>query len=172
MQFPLFIDLAERPCLVVGSGRAARQKTEVLSACGATVTVVETGTDGRAFADSDAEGMAVVVAATDDRAVNAHVSEVCRAKGILVNVVDAPELCTFFFPAVFRKGPITAAVSSDGTCPVAAQIVRDRIGALVEDDFVEAVERLGRERAELKARFPDTAARKRYYEEELSKWRG
>lgn len=112
-----------------------------------------------------------MVAATDDRALNAHVAELCKARGIPVNVVDDPKNCTFIFPAVFRKGPIVAAVSSGGASPVAAQLVRDKVARLVTDEFAAAVASQGARREELKREYPDPQERKRICEEELAKWK-
>lgn len=171
MHFPMFIELEDRPCLVVGGGKVAARKAAALASFGAKVTTVAPEVSGRGFAESDIEGMALVVAATDDREVNRRVADLCKAKGIPVNAVDDPSNCTFIFPAVFRKGPITAAVSSGGACPVAAKLVRDRIAGLVTDDFASAVAELGARREELKGTYPDPRERMRVCEEALAKWK-
>ena len=171
MHFPLFIELESKPCLVVGSGAVASRKAKVLSDYGARVTVVSPETCGRGFEDADVEGVSLVVAATDDRALNRRVADLCKARGIPVNAVDDPANCTFFFPAVFRKGPIVAAVSSGGACPVAAKLVRDKVAGALPDDFVAAVERLGDERENLKRDYPDPQVRRRVCEEALKRWK-
>ena len=170
MLFPLYLELEDRPCLVVGDGPVARRKAAALASCGAQVSVVAPEASGRTFAEDDVAGMTLVVAATNDPVVNGRVSEACRARGIPVNVVDDPAHCTFHFPAVCRKGPLTVAVSSGGVCPVAAQIVRDKVGATIPESFVVAVERLGREREALKAAYPDSKERRKVYEERLEAW--
>ena len=171
MRFPLFIELENRPCLVVGGGRVAARKAEALAEFGARIVQVAPEVSGRGFEDADVEGMALVVAATDDAALNARVSRLCRARGVLVNVVDDPANCTFVFPAICRKGPVVAAVSSGGAAPVAAKLVRDKVAKLLPDDFVAAVERLGEEREDLKRRYPDLAERRRHCEEVLRNWK-
>ena len=125
----------------------------------------------RNFTDGDVEGMSLVVSATNDRAVNRCVAELCRARGVPVNVVDDPANCTFIFPAVVRKGPMTVAVSSGGACPVAAKMVRDKVAGALPDDFVAAVERLGNERENLKRDYPDPQVRRRVCEEALKRWK-
>jgi len=172
MHFPLFLEFDDRPCLVVGGGRVAVRKATVLRSFGAVVTVVAPDGDAalgglegvrwirRAFRDADLDGQTLVVAATDDVETNARVARLCRTRDLPVNTVDDPSNCTFFFPALCRRGPIVAAVSSEGTCPVAAQLVRDRIGRELSEDFIEAVERLGERREELKRLFPDPSARR------------
>ena len=171
MPFPLFVDFADKPCLVVGGGSVAARKAKALADFGARVTVVAPETCGREFVDADVEGMTLVVAATDDAAVNRHVAEVCRARGVWVNVVDDPANCTFVFPAVLRKGPMTVAVSSGGACPVAAKMVRDKVVAALPDDFIAAVGRLGDERENLKRNYPDPQERRRICEEALKRWK-
>ena len=171
MKFPLFLELDGRPCLVAGGGAVAARKAKALAAFGAKVVQVAPEICGRGFEEDDVEGMTLVVAATDEPSVNRHVADVCRTKGIPVNVVDDPKNCTFFFPALCRKGPLTVAVSSGGACPVAAKILRDKAARLMEDDFVAEVGRLGHEREELKKRYPDPQARRKHCEEVLSKWK-
>lgn len=182
MHFPLFIDLKDRSCLVVGGGRIAVRKVSALVEFGARVTVVAATVDPaiaretrcavrrRNFEDADLEGQTLVVVATDDSGVNARVSRLCRERGIPVNAVDDPANCTFIFPAWVRRGPLVAAVSSGGACPVAAKLVRDRISGILTDDFTAAVEELGAAREELKRRFPDPEDRRRHCEEKLEKW--
>ena len=171
MHFPLFLELEGRPCLVVGGGPVAVRKARALADCGAQVKTVAPEVSGRAFEDGDIEGMALVVSATNDRAVNRRVAELCRARGIPVNVVDDPANCTFIFPAVVRKGPMTVAVSSGGACPVAAKMVRDKVAGCLPDDFIAAVGRLGNERENLKRDYPDPQARRRACEEALKRWK-
>lgn len=169
--FPLLIDLEGEPCLVVGSGDVATRKAAALADFGAHVTTVSPEVCGRGFDERDVAGMRLVVAATDDRAVNARVAAACRVQGVPVNVVDDPALCTFVFPAIARKGPMLVAVSSGGACPTAAQLLRDKAARLMTDEFVEAVERLGRDREKLKGECPDPQERKRKCEEALARWR-
>jgi len=169
--FPLCLDLKDKPCLVVGGGKVAARKAKTLSDFGARVVQVAPETCGRGFSDSDVEGMTLVVSATDDPSVNRRVADLCKAKGIPVNVVDDLANCTFVFPAICRKGPMTVAVSSGGACPVAAKLVRDKAERLLTDDFVAAVERLGRDREALKKAYPDPQERRRRCEEELKQWK-
>jgi len=171
MHFPLFLELTDKACLVVGAGSVAARKAKTLSDFGARVTQVAPEICGRGFADTDVDGMTLVVAATDDSSVNRHVADVCKSRGIPVNVVDDPANCTFYFPAICRKDPLTVAVSSDGACPVAAKLVRDKAARLMDDDFVAAVKRLGAARDELKALYPDPQERRRQCEEELKQWK-
>ena len=182
MLIPLFIELEGRRCLIVGGGAVAVRKARSLAAAGARVNVVAPEADPalasiagcevalRAFAPGDVDGCALVVVATDDRELNRCVAGACRERGIPVNAVDDPANCTVHFPAVCRRGPITIAVSSGGTCPVAAKIARDRAGRAIPDGFAAAAERLGARREALKREYPDPGERMRFCEEELKEW--
>ena len=171
MRFPLFIELENRPCLVVGGGRVAARKAEALAEFGARIVQVAPEISGRGFEDADVEGMALVVAATDDPKVNRRVADLCKEKGIPVNAVDDPGNCTFFFPAIARRGSMTIAASSGGACPVAAKLVRDKAAQFLSDDFVAEVERLGESREQLKKDYPDPRERMKVCEEALAKWK-
>lgn len=118
--YPLFLDLTQRCCLVVGGGTVAERKVQGLLEAGADVVVVSpTLTEAllawagdslltylpRPFRDEDVRGCALVIAATGDVEVNAHVAKTARHFGIWVNVVDTPAVCDFIAPAVVRRGP-------------------------------------------------------------------
>lgn len=137
--YPVFILIEDKPCLVVGGGGVGERKVQDLRRAGARVTVVsrdltptlekmaETGEIRyleRDFAPEHLEGMALVMAATDDPEVNAAVSAAARDRSIWVNVADAPELCTFIVPAQVRRGDLTVAISTGGASPALAHRLR------------------------------------------------
>ena len=138
--YPIFAIIEDKPCLVVGGGAVGERKVADLMAAGARVTVVSrTLTPELAalaergeirylpadFREAQVEGMALVMAATDDPEVNARVSAVAQARGIWVNVADAPEYCTFIVPAQVRRGDLTLAISTGGTSPALARQLRE-----------------------------------------------
>jgi siroheme synthase-like protein len=166
--FPMFIDLTGKRCLVVGSGAVAKHKAQILSSFGARVDVLSPEVN-RAFKSRDVEGFTLVVAATDNREVNALVANACRERNIPVNAVDDAANCTFFFPSIVRKGPLVAAVSSGGNCPAATQVLRDAIAPLMTDGLVNETIRLGAMRDQLKKEFPDHTERGKYCREQLEK---
>jgi len=136
------LDLRGRDCLVVGGGRVAAEKTAGLLDCDARVTVVAPEVSAelrlpgvtvveRAFEEADADGRFLVLAATDDRAVNAAVSRAAAARATPCNVADDPELCSFILPAVVRRDPIVVGVSTGGASPALAQRVRDDVADLL-----------------------------------------
>ena len=140
--YPIFAVIEDKPCLVVGGGAVGERKVRDLLASGAKVTVVsKTLTSSLAdlasrgeivylsedFADNQVEGMALVMAATDDPEVNAHVSAAAQARAIWVNVADEPEHCTFIVPAQVRRGDLTLAISTGGGSPALARQVREEL---------------------------------------------
>jgi precorrin-2 dehydrogenase/sirohydrochlorin ferrochelatase len=140
--YPLFAVIEDKPCLVVGGGAVGERKVLDLLAAGARVTVVSrTLTPELAaladrgeitylpedFRESLVEGMALVMAATDDPQVNAQVSAAAQARAIWVNVADEPEHCTFIVPAQVRRGDLTLAISTGGASPALARQVREEL---------------------------------------------
>ena len=144
---PVFFDIAERTCLVVGDGEAAARKIVLLRRAGGRVRV---SSPQRALASARGaaadrlpdvfDDCALVVSATGDRAVDAVVSREAKRRGIPVNVVDAPALCTFQIPAIVDRDPVLVAISTGGAAPVLARWIRRRI----ERALPAALDRLGR----------------------------
>ncbi len=143
---PLFFQLQAQPVLVVGGGRVATRKVDLLRRSGAKVTVVAPDLREElqklvsrgdiqhfpaAFAETHLDGATLVVAATNDHTVNAAVSAAARARRIPVNVVDNPSLSTFIFPAIVDRSPIVVAVGSGGESPVLARRVREQIESVL-----------------------------------------
>ncbi len=145
--FPFFVDLAGRSGLIVGGGAVALRKAEKLLPYGPALTVAapELCPELRAlpgltlverpFRPSDLEGMAFVVAASGDRAVNRQVSELCKSKHIPVNAVDDRENCTFLFPALVERGSLTVGVTTGGASPTAAAWVREQVDGLLPQEL-------------------------------------
>lgn len=169
--FPLFIELSGRRVLIVGGGRLALHKAKMLSPYGAELTAVAPkfcteleAIEGltltrRAFEPGDVEGAEIVIAATDERDVNRTVSALCRERGIPVNVVDELSECSFVFPALLRRGALSAGVTTAGCSPTAAAWARDRLDEALPEGFEGIVAWLGSLRTELKARIPEQRRR-------------
>ncbi|MDQ2694113.1 MAG: siroheme synthase CysG, partial [Pseudomonadota bacterium] len=178
---PVFMDLRDRPCLVVGGGEVAARKADLLLKAGARVTVVapELGetlaqwhTQGRIvhraaqFAAADLEGMTLAIAATDVQAVNRQVSELCRARQLPVNVVDQPQLCGFVMPAIIDRSPVLIAVSTGGAAPVLARLIRGRLESLIPAAYGRLAALAARFRHRVQARIP-AAQRRAFWESVL-----
>jgi uroporphyrin-III C-methyltransferase/precorrin-2 dehydrogenase/sirohydrochlorin ferrochelatase len=179
---PLFFDIKGRPCLVVGGGEIAARKVEALLRAGARITVVspqlgpplgarhaagEIGHLAEAFDAGHLADCVLAVAATDDEVINRRVSDLARKRRIPVNVVDHPELCSFIFPSVIDRSPVTVAVSTAGAAPVLARLLRARLETLIPATYGRLAELAGRFRHVVKARLPQGAVRRRFWEETL-----
>jgi precorrin-2 dehydrogenase/sirohydrochlorin ferrochelatase len=160
----LNIDIQDRTALVVGGGTVALRKVGTLLAAGARVQVVapalaeglealrQSGAisvRSAPYGPADLEGVFLAVAASDNREVNAEVARDGRERGILVAVTSAPKLGTCTFPAILRRGELEIAVSSGGRCPAFSVQVRDRIAAVIGEEYATALEQLAAEREKL-----------------------
>jgi precorrin-2 dehydrogenase/sirohydrochlorin ferrochelatase len=155
--YPVGLVVEGRSCLVVGGGRIAASKIRALVDAGALVTVIApTVSDDvrshahrvieRAYATGDIDGHRLVIAATDDPAVNAQVFRDADARSVWVNSVDDPEHCSFTLPAVARRGPVTIAVATDGSSPALARWLRDRVVAALPPGVEDVAATLAAER--------------------------
>ena len=171
----MFLKLEGRACLVVGAGAIAAPKIASLLRAGGTVTVVAPCANAvitaqaragevlwheREFAPGDLDGMFLAIAATDLQRVNHAVAEEARARGVLVNSVDDPPDCDFFYPSVVRRGDLQIAVSTAGKSPALAQRLREEIEALLPEDSGAWLDRLGETRLKMLAAFPPGEERK------------
>jgi precorrin-2 dehydrogenase/sirohydrochlorin ferrochelatase len=164
--YPIFAVIEDKPCLVVGGGHVGQRKVHDLLAAGARVTVVSrTLTPELAamasrgeirylpedFSETQVEGMALVMAATDDPEVNARVSAAAQARAIWVNVADEPEHCTFIVPAQVRRGDLTLAISTGGGSPALARQLREELQLQFGPEYGPYLNLLQRVRARLLA---------------------
>jgi siroheme synthase-like protein len=169
------LDLEGRSALVVGGGPVAREKAEGLLECGARVTIVAPEVDPelerpgielvrRDYRATDLDGRFLVVAATSTEEVNRRVFRDAEARGLLCNVVDVPDLCSFILPAVHRQGPIAVAVSTGGASPALAQRLRDDIAEVVGPRHAELADELRALRPWAKERYPTYEARRDFFQ--------
>jgi precorrin-2 dehydrogenase/sirohydrochlorin ferrochelatase len=170
------IDLEGRDVLVVGGGPVAVEKVEGLLTCGARVTVVapEIAVElerldlrllRREYRTSDLDGRFLVVAATSTTPVNRKVFVDAEARGLLCNVVDVPELCSFILPAVHRVDPIAVAISTGGASPALAQRLRDDIARVVRPEHATLARRLRDLRPWAKQNFETYEQRRDYFQQ-------
>ena len=173
--FPFFMEIKGQKCLVVGGGMVALRKIEKLLPFGVEITVVSPvfcaeieEMEGitrvcRGFEGNDIDEMLFVIGATDDEAVNAEISALCREKNIPVNIVDDPQKCTFFFPALVKRGEFVAGFSTGGGSPLAAQYIRKKVEDAVPEGFDRVVEVLSAVREQVKAEVPDIKRRENIF---------
>jgi len=174
--YPIVLKLFGRRALVVGGGEVALRKARALADAGARVRVVAPeftagfAEDGRfeclaaRYEKRHLEGALVAVAATDDEAVNRRVAEDARAAGVLVNVVDRPELCGFIVPAQVRRGDLLIAISTSGAAPALARRLRERLEAQFGPEYATLLEVLREVREDLKQRNLAPEVRRRLFE--------
>jgi precorrin-2 dehydrogenase/sirohydrochlorin ferrochelatase len=156
--FPMFLKLEERQCLVVGAGKVGEPKIGGLLESGARVRVValaagplvrEWASTGRlelelrAFRAEDLDSAFLAVVATNSRTLNERVYREARRRGVLCNVVDVPDLCDFFYPAVVRRGDLQIAVSTAGQSPSLAQKIRQQLEKQFGPGYAAWVAELG-----------------------------
>ena len=162
--FPMFIDLTRRPCLIVGGGAVAARKAEKLLPYSPDLRVIAPefapGFERctllrRTYSPGDEDGMALVIAATDDPDLNRTISAACRAKNIPVNVVDDKENCTFLFPCLLQEGDLSIGISTGGASPTAAVWLKQQIADLVPTGFDEILTFLESLRPQIKAQIPE-----------------
>jgi uroporphyrin-III C-methyltransferase/precorrin-2 dehydrogenase/sirohydrochlorin ferrochelatase len=173
--FPLFANLRDQPCLIVGGGRLAVRKAEVIARAGARIEVVAPDIDERLaalaatthlrkFAPKDVEANVLVIAATSDRSVNKTVSDAAKARHIPVNVVDDAELSTVIFPSIVDRSPLVIAISTGGASPVLLRQLRTRLEALMPAAYGRLAEFAGRFRKRVADAVTDGDARRRFWE--------
>src|SRR5215468_9854052 len=177
--FPLFADLAEADVLVVGGGEAAARKVRLLRKTSARITVVaETVTEElrglaergaiailpRAFLSRDLHGQRLVYAATGDGLCDSAVSRAAKARGIPVNVIDAPALSTFITPAIVDRDPVTVAIGTEGAAPVLARQIKTLIETLLPANLGTLARRARDLRHAIARAVADPRARRRLWE--------
>jgi len=176
---PVFQNVKGRHCLVVGGGAVAVRKAGVLLDAGAKVRVVAPEIDDALKAHAAVEalyarfepqhldGMALVIAATNDRAVNRQVSELAQARNIPVNVVDDPELCSFIMPAILDRSPLMVAFSSGGASPVLTRMMRAKLETVIPQNYSRLAGFAERFREVVKQRVTNPAKRRIFWENVL-----
>jgi len=179
---PIFLDVKTKPCIVIGGGEIASRKAALLQNAGAAIRVIspelgptllalkeqnEIEHEAREYCQGDLEGARLVIAATDNMAVNQQVSEEAQAHGIPVNVVDQPELCSFIMPAIIDRSPVIAAISTSGASPVLARLIRGRLESLIPSGYGRLAELASSFRDRVKARFTNPTDRRRFWEDVL-----
>ena len=180
--FPVFLDLKQRRCLLVGGGDVATRKGRLLAKAGAILRVVAPQISPelrdlvqqcqgeihlREYQTTDVDDCVLAIAATDIDSLNQTISEDAKAKNIPVNVVDSPALCTYITPAIIDRSPLVIAISSGGESPVLARLIRAKLETLIPNSYGVLAQFASRWRERIKNRFADTDQRRRFWEKIL-----
>ena len=182
--FPMFMKLEGRSCLVVGAGAIGEPKIASLLTSGASVRVIapqvspavaEWARAGaivwevREFKATDLDGVFLVIAATSSREVNGAIFTEAQQRNILCNVVDDPEYCDFYYPAVVSRGDFQLAISTNGHSPALAQRIRRELEIQFGPEYGEWLETLGKIRQQLFASGMNSDERRRLLHELASR---
>ena len=182
--FPIFMKIKGRRCIVIGGGEVAARKVTMLLKADAAITVIspdlchelaELLDAGKisylnalfapAQLSAQTDDACLVIAATDDKAINVAVSEAARLRNIPVNVVDTPDLCTFTMPSIVDRSPIVIAISSGGRAPVLARLIRTKIETMIPTSYGRLAALAAEFRGRVKQRFSSMQERRIFWEE-------
>ena len=180
---PIFINLKQKPVLVVGGGGIALRKINLLIKAQASVNCLSPlFCDGiaslsadksvnliqKSFEPDDIKNYSIIIASTDDSLVNSSISELAKKANIPVNVVDSPELSSFIMPSIVDRSPVIIAVSSAGKAPVLARIIRAKLETVIPSAYGLLAEIAGEYRQKVKNRFSNIKDRRAFWESAFS----
>lgn len=183
--FPMFIELKDSPCLIVGGGKIAERKLHVLMDFEADITIlapefteeiIRISEDSEVtnvkiikneYNNSYLDKMKLVIAATDDKELNSVIAADCKERNIQVNAVDQIDDCTFIFPSYLKKGDVVAAFSSGGNSPVITQYLKQQNNDILTDNIGDIAAFLGAIRQLVKQKVVGESNRKKVYQELL-----
>lgn len=172
--FPLFVDLKNKECLIIGAGDVALRKLEILLRYDAQIKVIAPNIcesilelekdkkiriEKRAYAKQDMEEVFLVIAATSSAQTNVQIYEEAKRRNIPVNVVDEPSKCTFFFPSVIKRGDLSIGISTHGKFPALSKKLRKLLAEVVDEEYDEILNCLGDFRQLVRNKVPDQAQR-------------
>ena len=180
MEFlPLFLNIREQHCVIVGGGEVALRKAILLIKAKANLSLVspqfisqlqDLSEEGRCkllqeeFVAEQLEGASIVIAATNNKETNAQVAKAADKKNIPVNVVDQPELCSFIMPSIVDRSPVVVAISSSGRSPVLTRKIKELNETLISNREGQLAELLGTFREKVRNKYSDFIERVKFWE--------
>lgn len=182
--YPVYLDIQNRKCLVVGGGSVGTRKVMTLMDCGASVTVVSPDfttqlfqlADTRAiklkkrpYRSSDLDGMFLVIGATNNEELNRQISEDAQRLNKLCNIADRPEACNFILPSFINRGDLIIAVSTSGKSPALAKKLRKDLENEFGQEYAEFLRLMGVIRQRLLSKNRDSKAHKYLFEQLISR---
>ena len=179
---PLFLDIKNKPCLIVGGGIIAARKVATLSRAQAIITLIapeiseelQNKVNGntikweqKKFAPEDLQSYQLVIAATDDREINVEIAMHCRNQNILVNTADDIRNCDFILPSIIDRSPVQIAVSTGGASPVLARMLRAKLENCTPAAYGQLAKLIEDNRLEVKEKFASVDQRRKFWEQVL-----
>lgn len=176
--YPIYINLLDKPCLIVGGGTVAERKVGSLLDYGAKVKLISPEVtlaiknyaqkglitwEERTFQPDDLENIFLVYIATNNNETNHLIAHLCKNKKILFNAVDDPPNCDFFVPSIVRRGSLAIAISTEGKSPMLARHLRVELEEYFPVEYEEYVDLLGEYRELIKKEIPDINIRKQIF---------
>ncbi|KNY28019.1 precorrin-2 dehydrogenase/sirohydrochlorin ferrochelatase family protein [Pseudobacteroides cellulosolvens] len=152
--FPFFIDLKGKKCIVVGGGKVASRKVEILSRFNGDIVIISPEIShkikllkdsgrlvhiSRCYESSDISGAFMIIAATSDTLVNENIYKDAVNLGIFVNVADDPKKCTFFFPSIVKRNDLVIGISTSGSYPALSKQIRKKIDSIINNNINEDI---------------------------------
>ncbi len=174
--FPFFMNIEGKRGLIIGGGTSALFKIKKLLSFGVKLEVIAKEVlweikeleiekklciKEHSFSEEDLiPSPFFVIIALDEKEENHKIAHLCREKGILVNVVDEPQYCDFYFPSLVARGKCSIGISTSGASPAIAGLLREQIEQIIPEQLEEILDWLEERRSELKEKFPTEKARK------------
>lgn len=178
--YPVYLDIKDRNCLVVGGGSVGTRKVKTLLKCGARVTVVssdatetlkELSNSGviqlkeRTFKTADLDGVFLVIGATDNQYLNFRIHAEAERRCVLCNIADRPDACNFILPSIVNRGDLIIAISTSGTSPAFAKKLREHLEAEFGNEYAEFLNLMGAIRKKLLSQDHEPEAHKHLFEQ-------
>lgn len=177
--YPVFLDLTGRRCLVIGNGFATQEKVRGLVRASADVTLLASGGApeiatvkhiARDYREGDLAGFFLAISTHEDKRLNETIWREALERGVLFNAVDDPPHCGFAFPSIHRQGDLAIAISTNGKCPALAVRLREIFEREIGPEYAEFLEMTGRIRGEMAVTIPDFAERKQQWYRIVDEW--
>jgi precorrin-2 dehydrogenase len=178
--YPVYLDIKDRDCLVIGGGSVGTRKVLTLLACGANVTVVsldateklhQLSNNGviklkeRSFQNTDLDDRFLVIGATDNQELNFNIHAEAERRGLLCNIADRPKACNFILPSIVNRGDLIIAISTSGKSPAFAKRLRKQLEAEFGDEYAEFLNLMGVIRKKLLSQDHEPEAHKHLFEQ-------
>jgi len=178
--YPIYLDIKNRNCLVIGGGSVGARKVLTLISCGANVTVVsldateklhqlsnngEIKLKERPFQTTDLDDRFLVIGATDNQELNLKIHAEAERRGLLCNIADRPKACNFILPSIVNRGDLIVAISTSGKSPAFAKKLRKQLEAEFGDEYAEFLNLMGAIRKKLLSQDHESEAHKHLFEQ-------